>query len=153
MVKLGLCGEGSESDHTPAGKPFEGKGKSTKGIIIMRHYVEFFEPGSFFPEKEIREVKERDPTKIKVPFTVYGFRFFDRKEIVDEDGEYLFGSPKNYSKMFYFGRTMTLEQVKAEVPNEKILIMNMELNNWKLVVKTRMGNFQPFNKGDQIIGG
>lgn len=122
---------------------------------MLKHYVKFFYPGAFVAETEVEEVKSRDAQKIKVPEGSYGFRFFDRQEITAEnenhEPETLRGKPKNYSGMFYFGRIMTLDDVKREMPDATILISNMETNNWDKVVKTRMGNIQPFEEKDTII--
>lgn len=122
---------------------------------MLRHYVEFFYPGSFVAETEVEEVKSKDATKIQVPDGSYGFRFFDRQEITAEnekhEPETLYGKPKNYSGVFYFGRIMTLDDVKREMPDATILIGNMETNKWDKVVKTRCGNFQTFKEEDTIL--
>lgn len=118
--------------------------------MAIKQYVEFMYPGAFFSETEVREVKERDPTKLEVPQGCFGYRFFERQE-VQEGGETLFGQPRNYSGTTYFGKAMTIADVKREMPDAKTLISNMENNGWDKVVKTRRGNFQPLQLEDRVI--
>ena len=61
------------------------------------------------------------------------------------------GQPKNYSGTYYFGRVMTVSDVRKEVPNSDILISNMGGNGWKKVIRTRRGNFQPFGLEDKVV--
>ena len=117
--------------------------------MSLKHYVIFYYPGSLMNEEEIKLISDRR-NKIEIPQGSFGYRFFDRTEVV-LDGEELTGKPKNYSCMHYLGRKMSLAEVKKELPNEKILIRNMEGSNYKYMVKTIRGNFQPFKKGDKII--
>lgn len=117
--------------------------------MSLKHYVEFFYCGILVSETEAKQIKSRKE-EFKIPKGSYGCRYFDREE-VKRGGETLIGKKKNYSGMYYLGKTMSLEEVKEEFPRENILIRNMEGNGWKHVVKTRMGNFQPFHKRDRII--
>lgn len=116
---------------------------------MLKHYVIFYYPGSLFNEEETKLISSRKD-KIEIPKGSFGYRFFDRTE-VELDGEALTGKRSNYSVMYYLGRKMSLAEVKRELPTEKILIRNMEGNNYKYMVKTIRGNFQPFKKGDKII--
>jgi uncharacterized protein YcnI len=50
-----------------------------------------------------------------------------------------------------FGKAMTVDEVKAEVPNSRTLVSNMQGNGWDKVVKTRCGNFQPLTSLDTIV--
>lgn len=118
----------------------------------LKHYVEFLYPGSFFNESSAREVETRDPSAVQTPREAFGYKFFDRQEYVAQDGEVLVGEPRNRSGTHYFGRLMSLADVKREVPDSDILQSNMKSNGWKKVVRTRHGNFQPFEKGDLVVG-
>ena len=53
--------------------------------------------------------------------------------------------------MIYFGKVYTLKEVKKQFPKLKTLIRNIEGNNYKKVIKTRCGNWQPFERGDKVI--
>ncbi len=111
---------------------------------MTKTYLRISYPGSFVSEQSISEVKNRSmPTEL--PKGYFSFNFYDQEEI-NQGGEKLMGKPKNYSKEYYpGGRLMTLAEVKAEVPNSKILQSNMECNEWDKVIKTRRGNFQPYD--------
>lgn len=116
----------------------------------LKHYVEFLYPGALFSETSVEEVAERDPRKVQAPRECFGYKFFDRLEVRVGD-ETLIGESKNHSGTFYFGRVMTLEDVKREMPEADILIRNMKGNGYDRIVKTRRGNFQPFTKKDKIV--
>ena len=117
----------------------------------VQTYVEILYPGVMVSETEVKKVLSRDPSKVKVPNEAYGFRFYDRTEITTADGELLAGKPKNYSGAFYFGKEMTTDDVKREVPNHSILLSNMKSIGWKKVVKTRLGNFQQLTLEDTVL--
>ena len=118
----------------------------------LKHYVEFFYPGAFMSESSTQEVTSRDALQVDAPKDCFGYRFFDRQEIVAEDGEVLMGSPKNHSGIHYFGEVKTLEDIKNERPDPTgCLERNMESNGWNKVVKTRRGNYQPFREQDILV--
>jgi len=106
--------------------------------------------GVFMSESSEEEVKERDHTIIDAPKDCFGYRFFSREEAEDH-GEILKGKNKDYSGFYYFGTVMTKEQVEKHVDNPDTLLSNMRINNWDRVVKTRLGNFQPFNRDKDVI--
>lgn len=111
---------------------------------MTKTYIEYFYPGSFVSETSIEEVKDRTITK-DIPKGAYCFRFFDREEI-EVNGEVLRGKAKNHSKEYYPDAELyDVERVMREVTNPSILIRNMEGNGWKQVVKSRRGNFQPYD--------
>ena len=117
---------------------------------MLRHYVEIFYPGSLFQRSEVKEIEERNPALVDVPDDAFGYRFFDRTEVMS-DGKVATGEKENISGMTYFGTAYTLEEIKAKFPQDKTLISNMELYKWKYLVKTRCGNWQVLEKGDQVI--
>ena len=122
---------------------------------MLKHYIEFLYPGILFTETSAREVQIRDPSTIQAPKECYGYRFFDRQEITLENEKHkpetLNGEPKNYSGTYYFGKTMTLEEIKREIPNARHLINNMKHSEWNKFVKTRGGTFHPFTIDDVIL--
>ena len=118
---------------------------------MQKTYVEILYPGSFLLESSIKPVDSRDPAKFKAPKGCFGYRFFDREEVVSDDEEVLKGKPKNHSGTYYFGKVMTVDEVKSQVPDSGILVTNMQTNGWDRVVKTRCGNFQPLTSSDTIV--
>ncbi len=122
---------------------------------MLKHYVEFLYPGAQLIETSVREVQIRDPSTIQASKECFGYRFFDRQEITLENEKHkpetLKGEPKNYSGIYYFGKTMTLEEIKREIPNARHLINNMERNKGNKFVKTRGGTFHPFTIDDVIL--
>ena len=117
---------------------------------MIKHYIELLYPGALFTGSYVKEVDNRDPSRVDAPRECFGFRFFDREEVVSGN-EVLAGNPKNYSGVFYFGRIHTLADVKREFPDKDILARNMEGNAWDRVVRTRRGNFQPLRLEDAVI--
>ena len=116
----------------------------------LKHYVEFLYLGIMFENTGVKKIKVRDSSKVTVPKDAYGYRFFDILESRCGN-ETLKGNPKNYSGAHYFGKVMTLDDVKREVPDSNSLQKNMINNNYDRVVKTRMGNFLPLKKEDMVI--
>ena len=143
---------------------------------ITKTYVEFSYPGALFAETEDKEIITRDVKKVLkiMPKGAFCFRFYDMtSKEVTIDGEqetvfgkeknkkrpcrrtgplFVFGKEKNKSGKYYPGATpYTIEQVKKIGKDFSILASNMECNNWPTVIKTRIGNFQPLEKGDIIL--
>lgn len=121
-------------------------------------YVEIMYPGTLFSESEIKEVNSgRDPYAVAHEHkNAFGFRFFDQERTqvkVGSKTQVVSGERKNDSKFYYpGGQTFTVEEVKRLKGDHEILISNMEGNGYKKVVRTRRGNFQPFDsKTDEII--
>lgn len=120
---------------------------------MLKHYAEFYSPGSFFNETDIvpMDCRSVDEAINKAPKTAFAFTFFDREEL-EQVGEVLRGHSKNRSQRYYLGGDLlTVEQVKAQVPNSDILVNNMECNGWKQVIRTPFGNFQPLHEGDVVL--
>lgn len=115
---------------------------------MTKHYVEFYYPGSFFSETDVKPIKSRD-AKITLPERAYAYRIFDREEI-KSGRETLVGKPKNYSPRYIKGEKYDLERVKNEVPDSLILQSNMRGNDWKYVIKCRQGFIEPW-EGDVIL--
>ena len=116
---------------------------------MLKHYVTFLFPGSFWPEEQITEISSRDE-KFDIPKSCFAYEFWDREETVI-NGEKLVGSPKNKSGRYYFGEVMDEQQVLALYPEANTVVSNMRCNNWKKVVRTRRGNWQPLLENDVVI--
>lgn len=115
---------------------------------MLKHYVAFLYPGSFFPEEKSKEIKSRDE-KIEIPDGCFAYYFWDREEVL-MGKELLVGKEKNRSGRFYLGETLTLEEIEKS-PGCEILASNMRVNAWPVVVKTRMGNYQPVLENDVVL--
>ena len=116
---------------------------------MTKHYVEFYYPGSFFPETQVEEIKSRK-AKLTIPKRCYAYSFFDLEEI-QKNGETLTGDRKNQSRMTYFGTEYTLTELEKQFPKERVLISNIKNNGYLSAVKTRRGNWQGVSKGDKVI--
>lgn len=113
-------------------------------------YVEFLFPGSFVSESSCKEVSNRDKPK-RIPKGAFAYSFYDREKTIVGEEEF-WGDRKNRSGTFYpEAEIFNLKQIKENFPDSTILISNMECNKWKHIVKTRRGNFQPFEKEDRVV--
>ena len=122
---------------------------------IRRTYIEFVYPGTLFNETSTKEVKSRDTARVNVPDGAFGFKFFDILEAtVEADGKSvkLTSARINESPMFYYGgRIYTRAEAAREIPNNRTLLSNMDGNGWDRVIKTRAGDFQPFEETGVFI--
>jgi len=119
-------------------------------------YVEFKFAGIMFADVMTREVTERDPDKVEIPDGAFAFTFYDQLQGVVKDGDQeipVSSGPVNRSKGVYYigGQILTKDEVIAQVPDSDTLVRNMEGNDWDRVIKTPIGNFQPFEDGDILI--
>lgn len=134
----------------------------SKKIVMKKHYVTFFSPGTFFSEHTTKEIDKWDVKKAmkmadniveRYSATPYGFRFTTRGRTADDfDSKEL-----ARSNMYYLGgRIETLEEVEARNdPKEEILRSNMRCNKWdKIIVNENSWRMvQPFEeeKGDVLL--
>lgn len=120
---------------------------------VKKSYVEKIYRGVLFSESSISEVEERDPMKIENDGKMQGFRFYDKEFVVD--GEKSFdGEKSNFSKWIYYGKRLSLDEVKAQYgnnPDYRILISNMEGNGYQYVCHTQAGSFLPMQEGDMTF--
>ena len=120
---------------------------------VTKSYVEKIYRGILFSEPSISEVEERDPMQVANDGKMQGFRFYDKEFVVDGDKSYD-GDKSNFSNWIYFGKRMSLEEVKAQYGNDSrysILISNMENNNYQYVCHTQAGSFLPMEEGDMTF--
>lgn len=80
---------------------------------VTKSYVEKIYRGILFSEPSISEVEERDPMQVANDGKMQGFRFYDKEFVVDGDKSYD-GDKSNFSNWIYFGKRMSLEEVKAQ---------------------------------------
>lgn len=119
-------------------------------------HVEYYYPGVFFAEKSSKQVENRNPQEVELTDYCYAFQFYDLEIITVklENGKVLENKAiKNKSHLFYPNATvLTLEDVENMSGDHFTLIANMRCNRWKKVVKTRVGNYQPYNEEtDEVI--
>ncbi len=114
--------------------------------MVEQHYVEYASPGTFFNEvsrKEIASwniaeaVKMLKTIKERYGATPYGFRFLTRSRGPDDlDATETASSPFH----FYNCRVLTYHDiVSRNDPNDRILLSNMESNNWTRIAEPREG--------------
>ena len=120
---------------------------------VTKSYVEKIYRGILFSESSIAEVEERDPMQVENDGKMQGFRFYDKEFVVDGEKSYD-GDKSNFSNWIYFGKRMSLEDVKTQYGNDSsysILISNMENNNYQYVCHTQAGSFLPMEEGDMTF--
>ena len=127
---------------------------------MKRHFVKFYSPGTFVAETTTKPIGEWDVSKameiagdIKERYGArpYGFQFLTR-ERGDDD---LDSSVTEKSPMYYLGgKVRTLAEVQADnLPDEKILLSNMDANGWDRIITTTEGWkwVQPLEKEDVVL--
>jgi hypothetical protein len=113
-------------------------------------YVEFFSPGSFFAESSLVKFIG-DP--IPVPPHAFGWCIKARREMV-VDGEKLAGLYHARGKKTLIGNFHTVDELKArfgDSPDHRILISNIEGNDYRGACLCRTGNWQPVDDGVDIV--
>ena len=117
---------------------------------MKKHYVEFFFTGALFNDRQVLEVKKRDPKQMMIPSSAFAYRFFDQTESIVK-GEKLIGEKSNYSPYTFFGKAYTLKEIKTNFPKLRTLIKNMENNGIRKAVYTNQGTWQALNDNDIVI--
>jgi len=107
---------------------------------MKQHFVTFLSPGSFVHEETTKPIDSWDIEKAKEMArnikerhgaTPFAFVFTTRSR---KDDELDSREVKRSGRYFLGGRVMTLAEVKAEMPTERILISNMECNGYAKIV-------------------
>lgn len=120
---------------------------------VTKSYVVKIYKGILFSEPSVAEVTERDPMQIKNDGQMQGFSFYDKEYVVDGEKRYE-GETKNYSNWIFFGKRLSLDEIKAQYgnnPDYRILISNMEGNGYQYVCHTQAGSFLPMEQGDMTF--
>lgn len=115
---------------------------------MKKTYLEIAVARGFFPESSKREVLERRAPTLKG--NEYGFRFYEVEEI-SVDGELLTGNPKNHTSWTYKGKVYDRAKVVSEIPDNRILLSNMDNNGYSRVVEC-CGGMIPLRDEDKVIG-
>lgn len=136
--------------------PIEGNRPEVTRMQVVQK-AELLMPGSFFNETDELDLQGRTVEEIagEVSPSVFGIRTFRRVEgevMVDGKPVRVSSGNLDYSGTTYIGgQVLTLDEVKRTVPDSRTLVSNMEGNGWDKVIRTRAGNFQPFEANDRVI--
>lgn len=135
-------------------------------MIDRRVYARALYPGSLFPE-EGASIRISDTTTTQRIID----QFSDRDdhlgqwfaiEVIEQNWQFWWTSeddsewrPKQDGTRktwrIYVGELLTNVEVAALPGNHETLLSNMRSNGWDTVVRTRVGNFQPFQENDVVI--
>lgn len=128
--------------------------------LMKKHFVRFLSPGTFFTETVDREIDSWNvEAAIQMALDLhkkrgskpFGFVFITRAREDDE----LDSREVDSSHVYFLGGTIqTLAEIKARNDrNDRILISNMEANDWPaVVVNTNSWKVtQPFQKDDVLL--
>lgn len=119
-------------------------------------HAEYDLPGSFFAEHVSKEIPEMTvaAAKAAAPKSAFAFVLYERADPVDLGPEYTV-TPKRQNesgKHFLGGQIFTLAEIESlNDPDNRILISNMRGNRWDRVIRTSMGNWQPFEETSCIV--
>jgi len=117
-----------------------------------KYFREFWYRGIIVGEQYLEEVEKID-LNIIWPKGAYAVAFYEREDIVDKGKTYK-GNLKQIGKLLYHpdSKIETLKQVKVNHPEKRILIENMETNNYKSIIWTRFEDWpQPFDEKETEI--
>ena len=128
--------------------------------MLQAHFVRFYSPGTFMAEITEKPIDNWNVQKAiamsegineRYGATPYGFMFLTKGR---EDHE-LDSRIINKSGMYYLhGKIKTVEELRAENNSQnRILISNMECNNWKRVVQNTRGYLwtMPLDENDIVL--
>lgn len=119
---------------------------------VKKTFIEFLHPGFYFKEHSSQQVLDRNEI-VKLPENAFAYRYYDH-ETIEVNGKEFNGERSNVSNITYVdGKVLSIDDVKKSVPNNRILVTNMENHGVDYVVRTRTGNFQPLSEGDRVIQG
>jgi hypothetical protein len=115
-------------------------------------YATFILPGDWMMhDKKTCKVKTRDIKDLVLPKNCFGFYFFDQT-VVKVGKEVLKGEERNKSNIYHIGsEVFDLERMKAEHPEMRSLIANMESWKWKAVVLCHTGHWQAMEGEDVAL--
>jgi hypothetical protein len=130
--------------------------------VKTRKYVTatFLFPGSLFPEESEREVDTKDPKAVAKLAPKGAFCFVlqgwvtKTTTVNGEDFEKTERDGKGTGRFYLGGTVYTLAQLKAKFgsdPDKRILISNIEGNDWGKAIQCRTGNWQPFTDQDVLL--
>ena len=135
--------------------------------MTTEHWVEYHIPGAFFSESSRKKLTSYSVEEAMKHFPQYAFAFhlfdvetrtgtledgekIEKKKEVNESGRYYPGA--ELYNLEQLNRLNDSTKTKSKPRGEfETLVSNMKCNEWDLIVKTRCGNWQPFDKKDRVI--
>jgi hypothetical protein len=128
---------------------------------MIKHFVQYFYPGTFFDKSSVDQIEHRDPHKLiaygELPPAAVAFQFFDREYVgaTTDHGdriETLTRDAHNESLRYYPEATvLDADGVAALGGDKTIALWNMESNTWSRVIRTRRGTLKPFDSKAMAI--
>ena len=103
----------------------------------IEHYIEWELPGLFVSRIVTEKLNSRSDL-IKKPKNGFAYRIFDISVVVFNNTEHR-SEPINKSPKVYYGEVYDVDRVRREVPDNRILIENMECNKVNRVLKCAQG--------------
>lgn len=121
---------------------------------VVEFYVEFYYPGMFVSETNVICVTHdefEDVRKLKIPDDAYSCRRFTRVKIYDGD-DVLKGDKKYIGgEIFFGGELLTYDDAISLMGKNSNLVKNMKNNNFGMVIKTKFGQYFPFDNGEDLV--
>lgn len=145
-LSAALLPQGHLSGRPNAGGP--GGAGRTGPAPAVPYWVRFWSPGLVFGNQWTQDIDHLDPARIEWPENAYAFSLHQRTDIIDDDDQRFEGKSQQVGPLYYHPKSYveTLEEVKERLPNERILIDNMECNGYHRIIWTRWNNWpQPYD--------
>lgn len=114
---------------------------------IIKHYVKEYSPDSIGSEVNEREIESRE-SFIPADRT-FCYQFFDRKFVLDDDGELYTGKYINHSPFYYEGEIWDIEEARER--GTCALVENMRINNFKRIVHTKYNTAHVLHDEDIVV--
>lgn len=113
--------------------------------IETTHYMEMFWPvkdeQTGLYKTTINQVLDRDPliyNNSNNAGIMLGFRFYDVRTVIISDTDKVIGEPSNYSPMYYFGKRLSIENMR-DISSLKETVTSMESQGSKTAILCTCG--------------
>ena len=123
----------------------------------MRHMATYYSPGSLFAEKDTIELANRDVNEAvtRAPSHAFAFTLHDLHEVdfeYDEDRFTVIPKAQNKSGRYYLGgEIFKLDDPALAGDEYRVLRANLEQFEGARAIRTRHGNWQPFEETDELV--
>jgi len=131
---------------------------SSSKITGLHHYANFQFPGSFASEQNRVEIVEKQNlSEIDIPKNAYSVKFTGNYVYfaLVQNGDVIYVETEHYcqsGEMFFDAVAKSYVDIAAEHGIDSILAGNMKNNNMEYVVKTRFGQYMPFDMAkDRVV--
>lgn len=113
--------------------------------IETTHYMEMFWPvkdeKTSLYKTTLNQVLDRNPlifNNSNNASIMLGFRFYDVRTVIISDTDKIVGEPSNYSPMYYFGKRLNIENMRA-ISSLKETVTSMEAQGSKTAILCTCG--------------